>query len=154
MIGSYVSESTGGSSVSGWVGGMICGAACGYGAGYSGGLLSKATKSTGTTCLGYLAASGVVAFCSGAVGSAIGQSVSAAIDGKRINAKEVVQSAVTNGAINCISGFGAGFGNAFVELPTISTTSITLASSLNVACSIISETVCDFLGVITSLTFE
>ena len=151
MIGSYVAESTGGSSVSGWVGGMITGATCGYGAGYSGELLAKATNAIGSTCLGYLAASGVVAFSSGALGSAIGQTVSAAIDGKKIEAKEVVQSAMTTGAINCISGFGASFGNVFVGLPTISTTSITLASSLNVACSLISEAVCDFLGVITSL---
>ena len=47
MIGSYVSEATGGSSIAGWVGGMITGAACGTGAGLAGNLLVQAATATG-----------------------------------------------------------------------------------------------------------
>ena len=151
MIGSYVSEATGCSSVAGWVGGMITGAACGTGAGLAGNLLVQATNATGAACLGNLAAGGAVAFGSGTVGSAIGQSVSAAIDGKKLNSKEVVYASTATGAINCLSGLGAGIGTALQGMPAISTTTTTLANSLNTAWSLVSESVCDFLGTISSL---
>ena len=62
IIGSYISEATGGSSFAGWAGGMITGAMCGTGAGLAGKLLVDATAATGAVCLGYLAAGCVVAF--------------------------------------------------------------------------------------------
>lgn len=79
IIGSYVSEATGGSSVAGWVGGMV------------------------------------------------------------------------TGAVNCLSGIGAGIGSAIQGMPAISTTTTTVANSLNAAWSLVSETVCDFLGTVSSL---
>jgi hypothetical protein len=151
MIGSYVSEATGGSSVAGWVGGMVTGAACGTGAGLAGNLLVQATTATGAACLGNLAAGGAVAFSSGAVGSAIGQSVSAAIDGKKLNPKEVVYTSTATGAINCLSGLGAGIGTALQGMPVISTTTTTLANSLNAAWSLVLEAVCDFFGTMSGL---
>lgn len=150
MIGSYVSEATGGSSVAGWVGGMITGAACGTGAGLAGNLLVQATNATGAACLGNLAAGGAVALGSGTVGSAIGQGVSAAIDGKKLNSNEVAYASMATGAINCLSGLGAGVGTALQGMPAISTTTTTLANSLNAAWSLVSESVCDFLGTISS----
>ena len=102
-------------------------------------------------CLGNLAAGGAVAFGSGTVGSAIGQGVSAAIDGKKLNSKEVVYASTTTGAINCLSGLGAGTGTALQGMPAISTTTTTLANSLNATWSLVSESVCDFLGTISSL---
>ena len=151
MIGSYVSETTGGSSVAGWVGGMITGAACGTGAGLAGNLLVQATNATGAACLGNLAAGGAVAFGSGTVGSAIGQGVSAAIDGKKLNSKEVIYASMETGAINCLSGLGTGIGTTLQGMPTISTTTATLANSLNATWSLVSESVYDFLGTIPSL---
>ena len=151
MIGSYISEATGGSSAAGWVGGMITGAACGTGAGLAGNLFVQATNATGAVCLGNLAAGGAVAFGSGTIGSVIGQGVSAAIDGKKLNSKRVVYAATVTGAINCLSGLGAGIGTALQGMPTISTTTTTLANSLNAALSLVSESVCDFLGTISSL---
>lgn len=151
MIGSYVSESAGGSSVAGWAGGMITGAACGTGAGLAGNLFVQATSTTGAACLGNLAAGSAIAFGSGTVGSAIGQGVSAAIDGKKLNPKEVLYASTTTGAVNCLSGLGAGIGTALQGMPNISTTTTTLANSLNAAWSLVSESVCDFLGTISSL---
>ena len=150
IIGSYVSEAAGGSSTAGWVGGAITGAACGTGAGLAGNLLVQASSATGAACLGNLAAAGTVAFGSGAVGSAIGQGVSATIDEQKLNPREVACASITTGAINCLSGLAAGMGTALQEMPTISTTTTTLANSLNAAWSIVSETVCDFLGTISS----
>lgn len=151
IIGSYVSEATDGSSVAGWVGGMITGAACGAGAGLAGNLLMQATNATGAACLGNLAAGGTVAFGSGAIGSAIGQSVSSLIDGNKLNTSDVVISSMVTGSINCLSGLGAGIGTALQGMPAISTTTTTLANSLNAVCSLVSETVCDFLGTISSI---
>lgn len=150
MIGGYVSEATGGASVAGWAGGMITGAMCGTGAGLAGNLFVQATNATGVACLGDLAASGVVAFGSGAAGSAIGQGISATIDGKKLNSKEVVTASMATGAINCLSGLGAGIGTALQGMPAISSTTTTLANSLNAAWSLASESVCDVLGTISS----
>ena len=150
MIGSYVSEATGGSSAAGWVGGMITGAMCGTGAGFAGNLLVQATNATGAACLGNLAAGGTVAFGSGVVGSAIGQGVSATIDGKKLNSQEVVRTSMATGVINCLSGLGAGVGTALQGMPAISTTTTSLSNSLNAAWSLVSESVCDFLGTISS----
>ena len=151
MIGSYVSEATDGSSTAGWAGGMITGLACGMGAGVAGNLLIQATNATGAACLGYLATGGAVAFGSGALGSAAGQVVSAAIDGKKLNVNEVVNSSLMAGAVNCISGLCAGMGAAVYGMPEISTTTTTLASSLNTAWSLLVEAVCDFLGTAPSV---
>ena len=85
------------------------------------------------------------------IGSAIGQGVSAAIDGKKLNSKEVVYTSMATGTINCLSCLGAGIGTALQGMPAISTTTTTLANSLNAAWSFVSESVCDFLGTISSL---
>jgi hypothetical protein len=151
MVGSYVSEATGGSSVAGWAGGMITGATCGTGAGFAGNLLVQATNATGAACLGNLAAGGAIAFGAGTVGSATGQGVTAAIDGKKLNLKEVAYSSMATGATNCLSGLGAGLGTALQGMPTISTTTTALANTLNAAWSLVSESVCDFIGTISSL---
>ena len=154
MVGSYVSEATGGSSVAGWAGGMITGAACGTGAGLAGSLYIQATNATGAACLGNLAASGAIAFGSGSVGSTIGQIVSGAIDGNKLNFKEIFSSAAVTGAINCISGIGAAIGTIFQGMPAVSATTTTLANSLNAAVSLITEAVSDILGTISSLMFS
>ena len=73
MIGSYVSEASGGTTTAGWIGGGVTGALCGLGAGFSGSLLIDATTTSGATCLGYLGASEAVAFSSGFAGSLLGQ---------------------------------------------------------------------------------
>ena len=151
IVGSYISEASGGSPAAGWAGGMITGAACGTGAGLAGGLLMQATSTTGVACLGNLAGAGAVAFGSGFGGSILGQSVTSAIDGKELNTKEEIYSAAATGAINCLSSIGSGMGTALKGMPAISATSTALANSLNAVWSIISESVCDFLGTVTSL---
>ena len=151
IIGSYTSEAAGGSSVEGWAGGMATGAMCGTGAGIAGNLLMEATVATGAACLGSLSASVGVAFTSGAVGSAVGQGISAGIAGRTLNGEDVLYSSLATGAINCLSGIGAGIGTAIQGMPTISTTTTSLANSLNAMWSLVSETVCDFLGTISSM---
>lgn len=151
IVGSYVSEATGGSSDAGWAGGMITGAACGMGAGFAGNMLVQATETVGTACFANLIKGGMVAFGSGALGSATGQIVSATIDGTELNTRELVNSSMATGVINCLSGTGAGIGKALSELPAIGTTSTVLANSLNAGWSLITETVCDFLGTVASL---
>ena len=150
IIGGYVSESTGGSSVAGWVGGMITGAVSGSGASVGGGFLVEATKTTGVACLGNLAKFGTVAFATGFGGSYFGQAISAAIDGKELNTKEVVESSTVTGVVNFYSGIGAGMGSAIQGVPTISTTSLALANSMNAGLSIVFEAACDFVGTVLS----
>ena len=151
IIGSYTSEASGGSSVAGWVGGMATGAICGAGAGVAGNLLVQATSSTGAACLGSMAAGGAAAFGSGTLGSAVGQSITATIDGKKLKPKDLLLSSATSGVINCFSAIGAGMGTALQSMPVISTTSTTLANSLNAAWSVVVESACDFLGTISSI---
>ena len=128
---------------------MITGAFCGTGAGFAGNLFISATSATGATCLSYLAGSGMAAFGSGFTGSLAGQGVSAAIDGRKLNAKEAVCSAIKTGTVNCLSGIGAGIGNAIKGMPEFTTTTTTVANSVNSGWSAIWEMVCDFLGVIS-----
>ena len=130
---------------------MITGAACGVGAGFAGNLLVQATTTTGAACLGNIAAGGATAMGSGFLGSLVGQSVSASIDGKKLNTNEAVLSATMTGTINCLSGLGAGIGTAIQNMPTISTTTTAVANSMNSAWSLVSEAVCDFLGNISSV---
>lgn len=151
IVGSYVSEATGESSTAGWVGGMITGAFCGAGAGFAGELFLKATTATGIACLGNLAASEIVAFGSGFFGSVAGQIVSACIDGKDIALKDTVSAAVATGSINCLAALGSGYGGAFQGLPAISTTTPILANSLNTACTLVTEALCDVLSVVSSM---
>ena len=75
---------------------------------------------------------------------------SAAIDRKPLDTKSAVYSAIATGAINSISGIGAGIGTALKGMPDISATTVTLANSLNAACSVVTEAVCDFFGWISS----
>ena len=151
LIGSYVSEATGGSSLAGWAGGMITGATCGTGAGLAGNLFIQATNTVGFTCLGILAASVTVAAGSGSAGSAIGQVVSAAIDDKQIDTKEAVYTSMTTGTINILSGIGVGIGTALSQLPTIGTTSVVLANSLNAGWSLLCESICDLLSTVAGM---
>ena len=151
IIGSYVSEATGGSADAGWVGGMITGTACGMGAGFAGNMLVQATEAVGTACFTNLVKGGMIAFGSGALGSATGQIVAATIDGTQVNTNEIVRSSVATGVINCLSGTGAGIGKALSELPAIGTTATVLANSLNAGWSLIVETVCDSFGTVASL---
>ena len=151
IIGSYVSEAAGGSSVAGWAGGMITGAVSGAGAGLAGNLLEQATRSVGARCIGKLVASGACAFGSGVSGSIAGQTTSAYIDGKKLNPKEMLYGSLANGAVNCISGIGAGMGSAIQSMPTISTTTKFVANSTNAVWSIAVEAVCDFAGTLTSI---
>ena len=149
IIGSYISEEAGGSSVAGWAGGMITGAMCGTGAGLAGNMLVQATNTVGATCLGNLVGGTAVAFSSGAAGSAVGQLVSASIDGKELDEKEIVISSMKTGAINCLSGIGAGVGTMLQGMPLISTTTTVTANSLNAVCTLVTEAVCDLLGSIS-----
>jgi hypothetical protein len=151
IVGSYISEASGGSSIAGWVGGMITGGLCGTGAGIAGKLMMQATNSTGIACIGNLLGFGASAFGFGFTGSAIGQSVSAAIDNRKVDTKNVICSSIYTGMVNCLSGIGAGVGMALADMPAISTTSTILANSANATWTIIVEAVCDFLGSIPSI---
>ena len=151
IIGSYISEASGGTSVAGWFGGMATGAICGAGAGVAGAMFEEATTLVGGACLGSMAASGATAFGMGAAGSAVGQSITASIDGKKIKTKDLLISSATSGAINCLSAIGAGMGTALQHLPKTTTTSTTLANSLNAAWSVVVESVCDLIGTISSI---
>lgn len=151
IIGAYTSEASGGSTVAGWTGGMITGAACGLGAGVAGGLLTNATNATGVACLGYAAGGGAIAFGSGFGGSLVGQAISSAIDGRKVQAYDLLMSATFTGTINILSGIGAGMGTAIQGMPQISTTTITIANTLNAVCSLVSEAVCDIMGTLPSL---
>ena len=111
----------------------------------------KATEATGIACIKYLSYSVTVAFVFGSVGSGVGQVTSAAIDRKEWNFKDVAISATTTGLINCFSGIGAGIGEALKAMPTISTTTTVVASTMNTAWSVVSEAICDFLGTISGL---
>ena len=146
MIGSYVSEASGGTTTAGWIGGGVTGALCGLGAGLSGSLLIDATTTSGATCLGYLGASEAVAFSSGFAGSLLGQLTTAQIDRQEVNFEEVCLSSALTGTVNCISGVGAGIGTATSQIPAISTTTGILANSLNAGWSFFMEALSDTLG--------
>ena len=151
IIGSYSSESTGGSSFAGWIGGAVTGTLCSVGAGLSGSLLLSATKSVGISGLAYLSASFDVAFMSGFAGSFVGQWVSSLIDGREINWEDVISSSYITGLVNCISGIGAGMGGAIIGMPDISSTTKAAANTLNTVVTIVSEAVCDFLTTLSSI---
>ena len=149
VVGSYVSESSGGSSEAGWIGGMVTGAACGLGAGAAGELLLEASKEVGVACLGKAASSIGMAFSSGFAGSIAGQSISSFIDGKSLDINRALQTAATTGVVNCFSGIGSGIGNAIREMPLISTTTTTCANMLTAGWSILSEAASDFAEMVS-----
>lgn len=151
IIGSYTAESAGGSSTAGWIGGTLTGLICGTGAGIAGDILCKATEIVGGACLGKVALGFGVAFATGAVGSLTGQYITATIDGKDLDGKNILTSSLVTGTINCFSAIGAGMGNAMNDLPKFTTTSNALANASNAMCGISTEAICDALSVIISL---
>ena len=151
IVGSYVSESTGGSSNAGWVGGMVTGAACGTGAWYGGILFEGATESVGAACLGKLTGSIGISFASGFVGSGMGQIISSAIDGKEIDLHNMLESAIAVGEVNCFCGIASGMCNGMSIMPKISTTTNACATMLSTGWSIISEAISDFVETIFNL---
>ena len=151
IVNSYLSEAAGGSSTAGWLGGMITGAFCGIGAGIAGNLLTSATNSVGFACLGKTIAGHGAAFGFGVAGSYAGQITSAAIEGKTLDEKKALESALATGVINCFAGIGAGMGNAIKDMPIISTTSKVCANTINAGWSVVSETIVDTLSVIINL---
>ena len=146
IIGSYTSEAAGGSSIAGWAGGFITGGICGVGAGIAGNLYINATNLANFACLGELGKSIVYSFGLGTFGSLMGQGISAALDSKQMNFRSLLVSAMTTGAINCLSGIGSAIGAAIREVPMTSTTSAGLANALDAATTAITELVCDFIG--------
>lgn len=80
-----------------------------------------------------------------------GQAISSAIDGRKVQAYDLLMSATFTGTINILSGIGAGMGTAIQGMPQISTTTITIANTLNAVCSLVSEAVCDIMGTLPSL---
>ena len=151
IIGSYTSEESGGSSEAGWLGGLATGLACGLGAGVSGGFLLKAAESVGAACINNLVASFVTSFGSGFIGSVAGQSITASLNGQNVNINQLMTSSLLVGTVNSLSGIGAGIGAGLQGMPSISTTSTILANSLTAVWSLISESVCDFLGTVFSI---
>ena len=146
IIGSYTSEAAGVSSIAGWAGGFITGGICGVGAGIAGNLYINATNLANFACLGELGKSIVYSFGLGTFGSLMGQGISAALDSKQMNFRSLLVSAMTTGAINCLSGIGSAIGAAIREVPMTSTTSAGLANALDAATTAITELVCDFIG--------
>ena len=150
IIGSYVSEASGGSSTAGWVGGMVTGAISGIGAGAAGNLLISATNMTGVACLGTVAASGTVAFTSGAIGSSAGAVVTSKIDGKALSKTEIAQTAVIGGTVNTVAGLASGIGTGLANMPLISETSKAVANFISTGWSLLSEAANDALNTIVS----
>ena len=64
----------------------------------------------------------------------------------------VIYASISSGSINCLSGFGAGIGIALQNMPIISTTTTVLANSMNVSWSLVTESACDILGILSNLT--
>ena len=151
IIGSYTAESAGGSSTAGWIGGALTGLICGTGAGIAGDILFNTTEIVGGACLGKVALGFGVSFATGTVGSLAGQYITATIDGKDLDGKNLLTSSLATGTINCFSAIGAGMGNALKGLPTFTETSKALANTLNAMCGISAEAICDALSVIISL---
>ena len=112
IVGAYVNEANGGSTTAGWVGGAVTGAISGYGAGVAGKLIVDASGAAGTA--GLTGLGGVAtAFGAGAIGSAAGSLVTAAIDSAPVDWKEIGLTAVGNGAINIWSGMGSTYVTIF-----------------------------------------
>ena len=148
IIGSYTSEAAGGSSTAGWIGGAITGGLCGVGAGWAAKVLNVATRAVGGVCLGKVATAGAVAFGSGFVGSVAGQLATAIWDRAEVDLGNVMYSATTTGVINCLSGIGSLTGIGITKAPAIGGT---LASTLNTACAVVTEVICDTLGFVSTL---
>ena len=85
------------------------------------------------------------------MGSIVGQKISAAIDGKQLDFKETLSSALMTGTINCISSIGASIGGALQEMPEISTTTTAVSNSLNATWSLFSEMISDSISFISDL---
>ena len=149
--GSYTSEASGGSSIAGWTGGMITGALSGYGAGKAGTMFIAASDLTGTACLSQVALGGVTSFGFGAIGAGAGTITTAAINGQKLNGKDIFSAAVTGGAINMLAGVASAIGSGVYKMPAISETSKVAASALSTSWSIAAEVVCDAVSVVIGL---
>ena len=151
IVGSYTSEASGGSSIAGWTGGMITGALSGYGAGKAGTMFIAASDLTGTACLSQVALGGATSFLSGGLGSGLGTTATAVINGQKLNAKDIFSAAVTGGTINMLAGIASAIGSGVYKMPAISETSKVAASALSTSWSIAAEAVCDAVSVVIGL---
>ena len=87
----------------------------------------------------------------GFLGSIVGQFVTSSIDKVKFSFESALQPAMATGLINIFSSIGAGIGEAIRMIPAISTTTTTLANSLNAMCTVATEIAYDFWGNISSI---
>ena len=148
IIGSYLSEASGGSSLAGWAGGMATGMICGAGAGFGGMLFNAAAETAGTTCLLNLGEAIAVPFVAGVVGNTTGEIVSATIDKKELEPEEVITSSLLVGSLNTISAMVAGTGAGIADFPKITQTPEATANAIVVGITVVAEAIVDFLNTI------
>jgi len=130
---------------------MITGALSGYGAGKAGTMFIAASDLTGTACLSQVALGGVTSFGFGAIGAGAGTITTAAINGQKLNGKDIFSAAVTGGTINMLAGIASAIGSGVYKMPAISETSKVAASALSTSWSIAAEVVCDAVSVVIGL---
>jgi hypothetical protein len=147
IIGSYVSEASGGSSFAGWIGGIVLGTICGIGMGFAGELYLTATELVGVSALNKLFACLSAGFTSGFSGAFASEFASAKIDNRPMN-KNVAAYSAGMGLVTMIGGIFSGIGPM---LGTVGSTSVALGNVLNAVSTLLSETVCDVLGGIASM---
>ncbi len=147
IIGSYISEASGGSSFAGWIGGIVLGTFSGLGMGYAGELYLAATELIGVSALNKLFTCLNIGFISGFAGAFASEFSSAKIDNRPIS-KNVAAYSAGMGLVTMIGGMFSGAGPM---LSTIGSTSVALVNVLNAVGTLLSETVCDVLGGIASM---
>ncbi len=147
IIGSYISEASGGSSFAGWIGGIVLGTFSGLGMGFAGELYLTATELVGISALNKMFGCLSTGFISGFFGAFASEFASAKIDNKPMNKNATMYSAGM-GLVTMIGGMFSGVGPM---LGTVGTTSVALGNVLNAVSTLLSETVCDVLGGIASM---
>ncbi len=147
IVGSYASESAGGSSTAGWVGSAITGFICGGSASLAGGLINGATCASGIRVIAHLTAAGTVNLVGGCSGGFLGEAAAVFIDDRE---PDYLKASVAGVVFTSSASICSGIGTAVFDLPKFTTTSSAVAGVMVSAWSLISEIANDVVCAIAS----